>query len=167
MRSLPAAVRTRFAAKRYMDDILLVYAEAEDWDHAKLVADFEESQCYQKPLKLEEGGNGTFLETSFQVTGSSVRFWLKNANAGGVKKLWRYQHFDSYATYEQKRATLTVCLRKVQRMASDRDALESSGRDKIREFVDLGYPRRMLKAICNFLGASTRERGWFDVRDSI
>ena len=79
--------------------------------------------------------------------------------------MWRYQHFYSYTAYEQKRATLTACLRKVQRMASDRTAMENSAWEKIREFHNLGYPRGMLKAACNYLGASTKERGWFEVRD--
>jgi hypothetical protein len=76
-------------------------------------------------------GGRELKKTTFEISCNRFRFWLKNANAGGEKKVWRYQHFDSYATYEQKRATLTACLRKVQRMASDRDALESSGRHGI------------------------------------
>ena len=91
----------------------------------------------------------------------------RTQNAGGEKNVWRYQHFDSYASYAQKRATLKACLVKVQKMASDRDAVEQSGWDKVQEFVDLGYPRAMLKSLCNLMGARTRERGWFEIRDAI
>ena len=62
----PTAKRN-FMARRYMDDILLFYAENQCWDSAKMVADFEKSECYDSPLKLEEGGQGTFLETSFEI----------------------------------------------------------------------------------------------------
>ena len=59
------------------------------------------------------------------------------------------------------------CLRKVQKMASDRKALERSAWDKIVEFRELGYPRRVLRTACNYLGATTGERGWFEVRDQL
>ena len=32
-----------FAARRFMDDILMVYAKNDRWDHEKFIADFEES----------------------------------------------------------------------------------------------------------------------------
>ena len=115
----------------------------------------------------EEGGQGTFLETSFEIKENAVRFWLKNQNSGGEKQVWRYQHYESYASYQQKRATLMACLRKVQKMASDRQALERSAWDKIVEFRGLGYPRRVLRTACNYLGATTGERGWFEVRDHL
>ena len=159
--------KRNFMARRYMDDILLFYAENQGWDSAKMVADFEKSECYDSPLKLEEGGQGTFLETSFEIKENAVRFWLKNQNSGGEKQVWRYQHYESYASYQQKRATLMACLRKVQKMASDRQALERSAWDKIVEFRELGYPRRVLRTACNYLGATTGERGWFEVRDQL
>ena len=96
-----------------------------------------------------------------------MHFGLKNQNAGGERKIWRYQDYRSYASVEQKRATLVACLKKVQKMASDSWAVEKSAWDKIREFAELRYPSRMLRSICNYLGASTRERAWFKVRDAI
>ena len=167
MREVPSEQKQFFKAKRYMDDILMIYAENDRWEHQAFMAKFEESECYQKPLKLEEGGDGTFLETSFEVKENKIRYWLKNQNSGGEKKVWRYQHYWSYATYGQKRATLMACLRKVQKMASDKQAMEQSAWDKITEFRDLQYPRKVLRAACNYLGATTKERTWFDVRDAI
>ena len=52
-------------------------------------------------------------------------------------------------------------------MASDREALEMSAWDKLREFADLGYPRSVLRKACNYLGASTKEGAWFEMRDAI
>ena len=54
-----------FAAARFMDDIMLVYAKTAEWDGERFEADFAESQCYQEPLKLEAGKEGTFLETRY------------------------------------------------------------------------------------------------------
>jgi hypothetical protein len=167
LKTIEASDRRRFKAGRYMDDIVMVYAASEAWNHEKLIAEFEESRCYQAPLKLEPGGDGTFLESTFEVKNDTIRFWLKNQNEGGQKSVWRYQHWHSYASYEQKRATLMACLRKVQRMASDSEAMEASAWDKLREFADLGYPRRVLRMACNYLGATTRERAWFEVRDGM
>ena len=48
-----------------------------------------------------------------------------------------------------------------------RGAMEASAWDKMREFADLGYPRRVLRMACNYLGATTRERAWFEVRDGM
>ena len=50
------------------------------------------SQCYLPPLKLEDGGEGTFLETSFEITGNNqIRHWLKNVNTLGTSPaVWRY-----------------------------------------------------------------------------
>ena len=159
--------KRHFKACRYMDDILMFYAKNEKiWDH-KLFLDMFGS-CYDDPLKLEHGGDDTFLETTFELCNNGqVRFWLKNQNAGGERKIWRYQDYRSYASVEQKRATLVACLKKVQKMASDSWAVEKSAWDKIREFAELRYPSRMLRSICNYLGASTRERAWFKVRDAI
>ena len=115
-----------FAAKRFMDDIMLVYAKTEDWDGERFEADFAESHCYQEPLKLEAGKEGTFLETRYWVAdGKRIRHRLKNDNEGGGanSSVWRYQHFYSDSAFLQKRATLTACLRKVQKMASDKETL--------------------------------------------
>ena len=167
MREVTNEYKKFFRAKRYMDDIIMILVENEKWDHTSFLAAFEESKCYEKPLKLEDGGAGTFLETSFEVQQNRIRYWLKNENKNGQKKVWRYQHYQSYATYGQKRATLMACLRKCQKMASDKDAMRTSAWDKIAEFIDLSYPTSILRKACNYLGATSHERTWFDIRDAL
>ena len=67
----------------------------EKWEASRFVTDLGASECYQKPLKLEAGRDGTFLETRFWIEGDQIRFRLKNDNEGQDQKVWRYQHFDS------------------------------------------------------------------------
>ena len=150
-----------------MDDILLVYAENERWDSARFVADFEESVCYQPPLRLEPGAESTFLETRYRIEGDRFRYKLKNDNEGEERKVWRYQHFHSYSPFVQKRATLTACLRKVHRMASDSDMLYQSALDKVAEFRRLRYPLSVLRGACSYLGATTGQGRWIAVRDTL
>ena len=90
MTSLHAATMTKFAAKRYMDDILLLM-QKEGWDRQRFYEDFKRSECYARPLNLEEATDGTFLETFFTVQHDHIDFRLKNVNEGEVKKVWRYQ----------------------------------------------------------------------------
>ena len=55
------------------------------------------------------GGNGWhFLETFFTVQHDHIDFRLKNVNEGEVKKVWRYQAWDSYSPNEQKWRTLVA-----------------------------------------------------------
>ena len=96
-----------------MDDILIATARNGKWDAEAVLHDFKEN-CYTKPLRLEGGTQGTFLETTFEVKNNEVEWWLKNANADGDTRVWRYQHFYSYGSYQQKRALLRACLTKVQ-----------------------------------------------------
>ena len=105
------------------------------------------------------------METSYEIMDNKLRFWLKNENAGGERKVWRYQHFDSHAPFVQKRALLMACLRKVQHMACDERALMRSALDKIREFQRLRYPNSILAKACNYLGATTGVGTWIAVRD--
>ena len=154
-----------FRAKRFMDDILLVYAKTSRWDSDKFISDFQESECYQKPLKLETGTDGTFLETRFEIKANAFEFRLKNDNENGKQKIWRYQHFHSNSPFLQKRATLVACLRKVQEMASGPHILYASALAKVEEFRRLRYPLSVLHKTCAYLGASTGEAAWLDVRD--
>ena len=106
---LHAATKTNFVAKRYMDDILLLM-QKEGWDRQRFYEDFKRSECYARPLNLEEATDGTFLETFFTVQHDHIDFRLKNVNEGEVKKVWRYQAWDSYSPNEQKwRTLLSVC----------------------------------------------------------
>ena len=98
-----------FQAKRFMDDILCIYAKNPNWAHEEFVKDFSKSEVYVKPLRLEDGKEATFLETRFDVKAQKIDFWLKNDNEM-EKKIWRYNHFHSHCSFIQKRATLTACL---------------------------------------------------------
>ena len=148
-----------------MDDILLVYAKHDQWDHEKFCKDFAESTCYVPPLKLEEGRQDTFLETRMDT--NAAEYWLKNDNEDGSARVWRYQHFWSHTAYEQKRAVLPSCLLKVHRMASNAHVLRASAASKLSEFFELRYPRHMLKAACTYIAASQGERVWLDIRDEL
>ena len=92
-----------FRAKRYMDDILLFY-NINKLD-GNFIKDFTQSECYLPPLRLEESQNQNFLETSIKITSDNkIQFWLKNYNAvGEAPKIWRYMHFNSYASFPKKR----------------------------------------------------------------
>ena len=101
-----------------------------------------------------------------ELKNNKIRYWLKNQNAIETK-IWRYQHYDSYSQVSQKKALLKACLGKIQNMSSDKKALRISARDKIKEFMKLGYPTQILRQTCNYLGASTGEGTWITIRDDI
>lgn len=166
MQQLDGNPKGKFVAKRYMDDILVAYAENQTWDHERFCEDFEESTCYVPPLKLELGRQNTFLETSFMVDDKNgIRYKVKNDHEDGVTRVWRYQHFCSHTPYIQKRVVLTSCLLKVHKMAGDNEMRYYSAIAKINEFKKLGYPRHMLKAACTYIAATQGERSWLDIRD--
>ena len=52
----PPETKDMFRAKRYMDDILLMYVKSVRWQDAAFIKHFEASECYWPPLELEEGG---------------------------------------------------------------------------------------------------------------
>ena len=93
-----------------MDDILLLYVTRADFQHEPFLENFCESQCYKPPLRLEKGGDNTFLETTFEITEKKqVRHWLKNENEIGKQpKTWRYAHFKSYGAFEMKKRGIFV-----------------------------------------------------------
>ena len=162
MTSLHEDVKARFVAARYMDDILLLSAKGL-WDSERFHADFQASECYMPPLKLEAGSDGTFLETKFEIEGDYIHFRLKNANEGGAKKVWRYQPFDSYTSSGQKCSMLVATLQKVEFMAGDEQQRFISAMHKLREFADLGYPVPMRKRACHRLGRETGRLTWLAV----
>ena len=108
-------------------------------------------------------------QASFEITaGNEIRHWLKNVNETGASPtVWRYAHFDSHGEFTQKRAVLMACLQKVQKMASDYDALRSSAIQKVAEFAALNYPRKMLWTACTTMGVTTRSTAWFRVREQL
>ena len=156
-----------FRMRRFMDDILTVYAITPRWDAEKFMKEFEESHCYPEPLKLEAGTEGVFLETRYWIQGNRIRHKLKNDNGSGENRVWRYQHWYSSAPFLQKRATLTACLRKVDQMASDPEASYQGALEKIGEFRRLHYPLSVLSKACSFLGATTGNGGWITVRNAL
>ena len=119
MTSLHENAKSKFAAKRYMDDILLFFLK-DGWDSEKFYADFQ-TECYMAPLKLEEASADTFLESSFRLVDGGIRYRLKNANAGGDRKVWRYHAHDSYVPSSQRHSTMVATLKKVDEIASDWD----------------------------------------------
>ena len=166
LRRFPVGLsRGHFTAKRFMDDLLVFYA---GHDEEKFLRDIS-GECYLPPLKLEDGGEATFLETSFKITRTGrIRHWLKNENlAGAPPKTHRYAHFHSHADFSQKRATLTACLKKLQKMASDPIALKTSAVQKLAEFARLKYPSKLLWTACTTMGVNTRDPTWFRVREKI
>ena len=142
-----------------MDDILLVMRK-EGWAREKFYDDFRRSECYMPPLLLEEAAEGTFLESTFEVERGRMRYRLKNANEGGVTKVWRYQSYDSYVSHQQKRSTLISTLRKVEKMASDDGQCLRSAVDKIKEFRKIGYPAAVCAKACGILAADSGRWTW-------
>ena len=166
MESLSQVDKLMFKAKRYMDDIIMVYPKAEWWDYERFMADFARSEIYCKPLKLTDGDEDTFLETTLKVTENGFDYWLKNQNAES-QKVWRYQHFNSYSPMGQKKALVKACLRKVHTMASNEGNLRTSAMYKLMEFIRLGYPEPILKQICNYIATTTGKGVWIDIRKAL
>jgi hypothetical protein len=102
MESINPLDKLMFKAKRYMDDIIMVYAKADWWNHEKFLEEFSNSEIYCKPLKLTDGDQDTFLETTLKKTTEGFEYWLKNQNEESTK-IWRYQHYNSYSPMGQKR----------------------------------------------------------------
>ena len=160
MEKLSQQEKQMFQAKRYMDDILLLYIKSARWQEDEFIKRFEASECYWPPLTLEEGGKGTFLETSFEINNNNLRTWLKNDNEYETK-IWRYQDFRSHGKYQQKKAILQAALKKVHLMASDNGMLFKSAKDKLREFAKAGFPSGVRRYVCVGLGHVTRNDTWF------
>jgi len=167
MHTLDSETKNRFRAKRYMDDVIVMMAENEKWDHAKFSQDIG-NDVYWPPLKLEDGGQGVFLETYFAVTQGGIQTRLKNLNEGRVENpaVWRYQHFNSYGEYTQKRSTLAACLSKVQNMASDSQQLMYSALQKLDEFKRLEYPLGIRKYMCMKMALNGGDATWWKIRDA-
>ena len=167
MKMIPKEMKETFRIRRYMDDVLTIYAENEKWDMRKLRKDLWE-ECYFPPLKLEPATQGTFLETRFEITeGGKIKQWLKNDNEDGQDKIWRYMHFDSYMPLEQKRSIMMACLAKVQERSNDWKKMEKSILDKLYEFLKQGYPKGMLVKACTEMGKKTRDVTWFEAREQV
>ena len=167
MQTIAMEDRRYFRMKRFMDDIIVVHADTPRWDGKRFIADFTQSQCYQAPLRLEAGRDGTFLETRYWITDdNSIKFKLKNDNESH-DQIWRYQHWYSNTPFLQKRGTLTAVLKKVQLMASDSYQLYAGALAKLGEFRRLRYPNSVLWKACNKLGATSGVSAWITVRNAL
>jgi hypothetical protein len=156
-----------FRARRFMDDILMLYARPLWWDHSRFLSDFTRSECYWPPLTLEDAREATFLETTFKLdSDGTLAYWLKNDNES-ERRVWRYQHFRSHGPIAQKRALLVGCLRRVHKFASNAERLYDSARAKLKEFTLLSYPSWLLRASCAHLAYTTSEKTWLRIRDSM
>ena len=91
-----------FKVKRFMDDILCIYAKAPEWKYDEFINDFCKSEVYVEPLKLEDGKDATFLETKFKTENDKISFSLKYEKNETEKKIWRYNHFLSRGSFKQK-----------------------------------------------------------------
>ena len=168
MNSLATKTKERFSTIRYMDDVLTLTARSDDFDEESFKADLHRSECYWEPLRLEDGGEGTFLETSYTITpDGSVRHWLKNVNDPDEEtKVWRYAHYHSHTPWTAKRSVLTATLKKVDKMASDDVCLLKSALWKLAEFAKLKYPIQALLRACTLVAVTTRNTAWFKVRNT-
>ena len=109
-----------------------------------------------KPLQLESGGGNTFLESVFEIENNKVTFNLKNVNeVGKPPVVWRYASNFSHGPFERKQAVITASLRKVAKMASDNHKMVPSAFQKIQEFLNVGYPPKLLRKLCAYIGTTT------------
>ena len=147
-----------------MDDLLIVCKDAMHWDMKSFLTDIH-ANCYVAPLKLEDAAAGVFLETEFEMS-PHLTFQIKNANKEmNAPVVWRYQHFNSYAPYTRKRATIISALKRVMHFASDDAAMIRSGIMKLQEFAHAGYPYSVLKYCCDTMARDGNHRIWYAIRD--
>ena len=89
---------------------------------------------------------------------NQIVYRLKNDNeVGKPAKVWRYAHFDSQATFESKRAVLVATLKKLDKMASNEQELVYSAMQKLYEFIQLKYPKKLIWTACTTLAVCTRD----------
>ena len=105
---------------------------------------------------------------TFALEGNQFRRWLKNDNtAENPHTVWRYQHFASDTPFEQKRAVVLACLRKIQAMTSDRYAMHDSAINKLMEFRRLQYPVSVLRGVCTVMATISAEYEWTKIRAEV
>ena len=98
---------------------------------------------------------------------SHVRRLKNNNTIQQPAAVWRYQHFDSGASFNQKRAVMSAALKKVHHMSGDGEAMQHSAIQKLAEFARLGYPRGLLRQQCSRMAAITSDYEWIQVRDQV
>ena len=163
MQGLQEEDKKHFSAGRYMDDVILVCKHERTWDYKGFQAALT-NQCYISPLHLEPSKEGVFLETEFEVLQNKINHRLKNDNKDAFHpKIWRYQHFNSYAPFIRKRAVIMAALNKVQFHASSRYQCTLSGILKVREFMAAGYPDSVIKYCTNIMATHHDFWAWKNV----
>ena len=121
---------------------------------------------YWDPMKLIITEDKIFLETEYDDTGKDgIRCWLKDSNGNKNRKIWRYHHYDSGLPFYMKKAGIMMCLKKVHHMANDDQARITTGLHRLKEFMDLGYPIKLLQHLCAIMARDTGDRAWIQVRD--
>ena len=165
MQQISDADKKCFTVKRYMDDIILLYSKRRGFDHQHLIESLE-TQCYLNPLTLEPGDPKTFLESTIEIRNNKIYYRLKNDNFF-TQNIWRYAHFDSYAPLSQKRGVLLSTMKKTHRMTSDCNQLIISAVQKLYEFVQIAYPKWVIRKVCNNMASTTREPTWFKIREIV
>ena len=105
------------------------------------------------------------METQFTCSPEGeLTYRLKNVNAGLKEpQTWRYQRYDSYVPQILKFGVIMGTLHKVERMASNGQQLGISAREKLLEFIQLGYPRKILRGACFRMYGMTNHLVWTDI----
>ena len=161
MQTLDPQTKERFAAKRFMDDILLIYDKSANWHSEAFVRDFQQSLCYMPPLKLEEATQDIYLETRFQLANNTVGTRLKNVNEHQPNLVWKYKSYSSYDPPSQKRGVLLGVMRKLSQHASTDEQFLYSAACKFRELCACGYPRAYLRGLCHTMAQKSKDPRWF------
>ena len=146
-----------------MDDILLLTKRGtRDTNDQNDIISQLRADCYHKPLTLEEGTEGVFLETEFSTDGHKE--WSYQIRNGRGTKVWRYHHNDSGLPFEMKKATMIAILRKVHKMASGKKELLASATAKLAEFRRLRYSCGLRKFMCAIMARDYNSTIWRYVR---
>ena len=102
------------------------------------------------------------------MDGQCIAYTLKNPNEiGQPPKLWRYQHFSSHGPFERKKAILDASLSKVDKNTNRYAVLLHSGRKKVNEFKQAGFPVRMIRQACGWIARRSGNLVWLRVRDDL
>ena len=160
MQTLDRETKARFAAKRFMDDILLIYSKGGGWQSDAFVRDFQQSLCYMPPLKLEEATQDIYLETCFQLANNAIGTRLKNVNETEPDRVWKYKSYSSYDPPMQKRGILLGVMKKLSHHASSNEQFIYSAACKFRELQACGYPRAYLRGVYHTMAQKTKDLRW-------
>ena len=144
-----------------MDDILAISLVE---DGKEFRQQMELQKVFHKPLQLEDGGSTIFLQSEIMVEDKKeIKFRIKNENMRS-REIWRYHNYESDLKYNVKRAVVLGILQVVHKMASNESQLFISAMAKVMEFVQLGYPKGIMKYMCAIMARDTDNITWRRVR---